>query len=210
MHRARCLTLSLALLPALAGRVVAQDGVLARHVEDRDQVTVIELVGGYDKLGADGSLNVEPRALVAQEFYRTHPDRYDFLVIFTNFEFLTPSPGGGDALAFHLAVQNQVGGIGLDVFDHTADFGSSGRLLGYIDMAALTRYVTDPLDPQFERVLGTLGHELMHQWGAYVEYLRPDGSRSDALLGTEAAHWSFLLDTDGSLLYCHEWRGHRD
>ena len=44
------------------------------------------------------------------------------------------------------------------------------------DMAALTRYKTDPLDPQFETALSTLAHEMLHQWGAYVRFKKTDGT----------------------------------
>lgn len=148
----------------------------ARHIEDREQVSVIELVGNYDKVKSDGEPNVEPRSVIAREFFRTHPDEYDFLVVFTTFEFATPSSTpGADALAFHMGVRNDVEGIGLPIFDNSDLFGSDGQLQGYVDMAALSRYVTDPLNPGFELVLSTLAHEIQHQWCCYVELQRPDG-----------------------------------
>ncbi|MCB1033007.1 MAG: hypothetical protein KDD47_04135, partial [Acidobacteria bacterium] len=62
----------------------------ARFLEDRDHVTVIELAGGsYDRDLAGGGFNSEPRAVVAQEFFLDHPDEYDFLMVFTTFEFDT-------------------------------------------------------------------------------------------------------------------------
>ena len=62
-------------------------------------------------------------------------DSYDFLIVFTNFDFAT-----GEALAFHSAVRSQVEGIGKTVLDNGDLFGSPGRLHGYVDMAALSRY----------------------------------------------------------------------
>lgn len=172
----------------------------ASFLEDRGRVSLIELTGDYDRT-VDGSFNGHPRTLVAREFFRRHPDRYDFLIVFSSFDFDT---GGFDA--FHLPVQNRVQGIGLPLFDDTDLFGSDGRLQGYIDMSALDEYVTDPLEPGFERSLEALTHEILHQWGAYVRIERADGTRSDALLGRDGSHWSFLLDTDASLLYGNDWR----
>ena len=63
---------------------------------DQEHVSIIEFGGNYDRSFADGAPNVEPRAVIAREFYRTHPDNYDFLVVFSSFEFNT-----GDATAFH-------------------------------------------------------------------------------------------------------------
>jgi hypothetical protein len=130
----------------------------ARHIEDREQVSVIELVGNYDKEKSDGEPNVEPRTLIAREFFRTHPDEYDFLVVFTTFEFATPSDTpGADALAFHLGVRNDVEGIGLPIFDNS-DSRKRRAPQGYIDMAALALRPT--LNPRFEQVLSTLAHEI--------------------------------------------------
>ena len=179
----------------------------ARFVEDRDHISVIELIGNYSRQLEDGSFNLEPRTLIAQEFYLQHPDNFDFLIIFTTFEFNTSDPDSGDVLAFHLGVQNQVSGIGLPVFDNTDFFGSEGRLLGYVDMAALGRWKTDPLNPDFEQLLATMAHEVMHQWCCFVEF---NGPESSALLGAQDAHWSFLLDTDASIMYGHDWRDQGD
>jgi ABC-type glycerol-3-phosphate transport system substrate-binding protein len=49
-------------------------------------ISIIQLTGTYDtELG--GQSNIQPRQAVAQEFYRTHPDQFDFLVVFPNFSF---------------------------------------------------------------------------------------------------------------------------
>ncbi len=112
------------------------------------------------------------------ESFTAHiPDEYDFLVAFTTFEFNT-SDSESNALAFHWGVQNRVQGIGLPLYDNTAFFGSQGKLQGFIDMAALTRYSTDPLDPDFELSQSTLAHEMLHQWAAMVRFKEVDGSLS--------------------------------
>ncbi|MCP3961613.1 MAG: hypothetical protein GY719_27550 [bacterium] len=170
----------------------------ATFLADLDHVAVIEVTGNYDR-AADGSFNVEPRLAVGQEFYRQHPDDYDFLFIFTTFEFDT-----GSARAFHFMVQNRVEGIGVDLFDQSDLIGSDGRLLGGIDMAALGRYQTLPLQPGFEDSLATMAHEVLHQWCCYSP------AEGGALLGLQDAHWSYLLDTDASLMYGSDWRDNGD
>ncbi len=186
-------------------RTKAESGPFAAHFrEDRRGVAVLEFTGSYDlKLG--GQLNAEARAVVAREFFATHPDRYDFLVVFTGFELDT-----GTALAFHLGVQNQVEGIGLPLFDESAQFGSAGKLQGYIDMAALGRHSFDPLDPGFEETLGVLAHETMHQWCCYAGARLPGGAVSNALRDPLGSHWSYLLDTGASLLYGADWSDNGD
>jgi hypothetical protein len=89
----------------------------ARHIEDREQVSVLELVGNYDKVKGDGEPNVEPRSVIAREFFRTHPDEYDFLVVFTTFEFATPS--GTRRRWRSTGSSKRRRGIGLPVFDNS-------------------------------------------------------------------------------------------
>ena len=168
---------------------------------DRDHISIIEFGGNYDRDLSLGVYNAEPRAVIAREFYRTHPDNYDFLVVFSSFEFNT-----GDATAFHWMVQNKVQGIGLPQFDNSDLFGSKGKLLGFIDMAALTRYATNPIEPGFESTLSVLSHETLHQWGSYVQFKDANGTLSSDLLGRDNAHWSYLLDSDASVEYGAKWR----
>ncbi len=172
----------------------------AAHRGDLGRVAVIDVVGNYDRTLDSGEDQVEPRAVVAREFFRTHPDRYDFLVVFSTFEYDT-----GEALALHWGVQNQVQGIGIEAFDVSALFGSGGRLLGYIDMGALSRHETAPIEPAFENTLTALGHEVMHQWSGRARFVDADGQVSTALLGKDGSHWSDLLDSDASVLYGHKW-----
>src|SRR6185295_9437687 len=114
--------------------------------------------------------NYAARAAVAQRFYQTHGDFYDFLVVFTNFEFETR-----EATAFHNLIRNDVRGIGLPIVDNGLAFGSPGRLRGYVDMAAASRYARiplslDPADPGFTGTLNILAHETAHQWIAEARF----------------------------------------
>ncbi len=211
---ARCLLLALApsALPAAAPApsASASDHLLldqafddasattATFREDRAHASILEISGPYDRLLPDGSPDLAARAAVSQAFLATHDDAYDFLLVFTQFPFDTAGAG-----AFHLVLRNDVSGIGLDVFDQSPLFGSEGVLRGYTDMARLADYETDPLAPGFERTLSALLHELFHQWGARVTF--EDGSPSDALLGLEGSHWSFLFDTGASVHYGNDW-----
>jgi hypothetical protein len=66
-------------------------------------------------------------AELAQEFYRSHADRYDFLVVFSDFPIYNPITG------FSYRVQNHTRGMGLFIsgqpeWDFSAFFGSGGEL----------------------------------------------------------------------------------
>jgi hypothetical protein len=133
---------------------------------DRDEgnVAIIEYNGAnYDDLLPGGDFNFTPREWVASKFYQTHGDFYDFLCIFTDFDYQMLE---GES-AFYMSVKNDVTGIGQNIFNNTPLFGSGGRLQGYIDMWSLQRQITNPEDPIFPTTLGYLDHEVNHRWGSY-------------------------------------------
>jgi subtilase family serine protease/flagellar hook assembly protein FlgD len=173
---------------------------------DVGHVAVIEHDGSTYDVRVDGALNYEARTRVGLRFYETHADEYDFLVVFTNFPFET-----GAATAFHLFGRNDVEGIGKPVGSAgPSPFGSRSRLKGWIDMADVSRYrerpfSLEPGDPGFLDTLGTLAHEMGHQWLAEVRYKVGD-TVFDDLLGADDVHWSYLLDSDASFLYGADWR----
>ncbi len=175
----------------------------ASFLEEVDGISVIRFSGDYSKSLSNGEVNGAARAVVAREFYQTHSDDYDFLVIFTDFEFDT-----GEARAFHLGVSNDVEGIGKPLFSNSALFGSESRLKGYIDMANIDRHETNSLEidfrggDDFSFTLRVLAHETLHQWGI--------STGIDALQGRDDGHWSFFMDTDASIEYGHSWRDNQD
>ncbi|MBL4674281.1 MAG: terpene cyclase/mutase family protein, partial [Arenicella sp.] len=175
----------------------------ATFVEDIDGISVIKFSGNYDRDDSTGKTNAAARAVVAKEFYRSHSDDYDFLVVFSDFEFDT-----GSAVAFHLGVSNKVEGIGRPIYSNSAIFGSESELKGYIDMASIDRYETNSLNVNlgtggdFSFTLKVLAHETLHQWGIV--------SGIDALQGRLDSHWSFFADTDASVQYGHDWRDNGD
>ncbi len=179
----------------------------ATTLGDYGNVTVMEVTGNYDADNPDGTTNAGPRQAIAKEFYRLHKDEYDFLVIFTNFDFTMPEP---EAVAFYTGVKNDTQGIGKPIFDKSAFYGSNGKLQGTIDMGSISNLAMDPLDPHFEHTLDTLSHEMMHRWAAYARFRNPDGSLNTGLLGREGSHWSFLLSTDASLMYGNTWQDNGD
>ncbi len=204
------LTLSL-LLPLLpVDRSTHAADFSARALGDYNQVAVIEVAGNFDAQDPSGQINSEPRRVLAREFYRTHGDDYDYLVIFTNFDVRMPSL---QARAFFTPTRNNVLGIGLPLYDHTPAYSADGgplvRLEGTIDMGNLAGHVLEPADPRFETTLRILTHEMLHRWGAYVRF-SDAGSASEGLLGLDRAHWSFLLDSQGSTLYGNRWQDNGD
>jgi hypothetical protein len=133
---------------------------------------------------------------IARKFYRTHPDNYDQLVVWTD------APLIEDAFAFESTVANEISGIGVGLFDASRDFGSAGRLRSFVVMDDINKYPDNPL----QKVLGenttvsVLGQEAGHRWLAFLEFRDRNGNRSTDLLGRDDAHWSFFFDSDASVM----------
>jgi hypothetical protein len=98
----------------------ADEPGIARFLRDDKGVSIIEFSGNYG-IGLPA-----PAETVGKEFFRTHADVYDFLVVFSSFEYPTTSAEGENALAFHRGVRNDTQGIGLKPFDHSQAYGSKG------------------------------------------------------------------------------------
>ena len=169
-----------------------------------ERVSILRFDGDYHRSTEAGTANLEARQAVSQVFYQDHDDLYDFLVVFTTFDY---EMAGADG--FYISVKNDTTGIGLDLFDYSNAFGSTqdegpGRLQGYVDMGNIGSWQLNARHPDFEDLLNTLGHELMHRWCCFVDVDSPDLA-ADVLRGADDSHWSDLLDSGASLLYGHDW-----
>ena len=158
----------------------------------------------YDIDDGNGNINIAPRQWAAQSFYQNNPDTYDFIVVFTNFDFNTH-----EARAFYTSIKNDVQGIGQETFDSSSFFGSS-RLQGYIDAANIAGYLKPDGTLDQENLSLILNHEIGHRWLAHVQYPDFSGNPSNKLLGRDGIHWSYLLDSNASYLYGSKWSQNPD
>lgn len=172
----------------------------ARFVRNLDKVTQIQFSGNYNMYLDDGKLNMAARAVVAQEFYKNHADKYDMLIVFSD----TYVDTGSDVSAFNLSVKNEVKGINKNLFDNSDLFGSNGKLTSYIDMAEVGRWDLDSSSANYYKVMNTALHEIMHQWVVGI-HVMDNGVSSDIFIGHKNSHWSALLDSDASLMYGQDW-----
>jgi hypothetical protein len=133
---------------------------------------------------------------IARKFYRTHPDDFDQLILWTDQRLVN------DAFAYEVTVANRISGLGLELYDVARNFGSGGRLESYALMDFIGKYPDNPR----ARVLGenstlsVLAHESGHRWLALFEFRDHTGRESDALLGRQLSHWSFFFDSDASVM----------
>jgi hypothetical protein len=181
-------------IDVLYGPIETREGVVGVSPGGVFEVTAAELARGEPR-GSTGALaevfsesEKVDLVAVARRFYRSHPDIFEQLIVYTT-RPLNPVPG---TLAFELNVKNEILGIGLPVEDRAADYGSSGALRSLVHM--------DAIDPYLE-VDGfeILGHEVGHRWGARLQF-GTAGAVNSSLLGRGGVHWSFFADTDASVL----------
>ena len=128
------------------------------------------------------------------KFYETHGDDFDQLVIYTNAR--TTDIG---VFSFEFTVANEVTGIGVDIYDESAQFGSRGRLRSVVDMDMLSKFPNDPRQRFLgeNNTLSVMGQECGHRWLAFLQF-RDGTINSSELLGRDEAHWSFYFDSDAS------------
>ena len=133
---------------------------------------------------------------VARKFYRSHPDVYDQLIVWTDVSVVRRS------FAYETTIANHIRGLGIDVYDLSSGFGSGGRLQSLAIMDSLGKYPADPAQRFLNEgsTLAVLAHEVAHRWLAFFDLRNHRGEITGDLLGRDMAHWSFFLDSDASVM----------
>ncbi len=138
----------------------------------------------------------------AQKFYQSHEDAYDYLVIF-NGEGVS---AGSGVVAYEVTARNSRTGYGDDIVDIGQEFGSSQRLQAVLNLGPLNQYPVDPnaiVPARFtsrDTPLTILGHEAGHLFLAFASVTDPGNPSSQPMLGRALVHWSFLFNSEASLL----------
>jgi hypothetical protein len=132
----------------------------------------------------------------AKRFYATHPDTFDQLVFWTDTTVVN------DAFAFESTVSNGIRGLGSQIFNQSADFGSGGTLESVMVMDRVAKYGDDPNAKILgeNTALAVVAHETGHRWLTQMRFRDGSAAGSDALLGRQRAHWSFFFDSDASVM----------
>ncbi|RFF32617.1 hypothetical protein DZC52_01365 [Wenzhouxiangella sediminis] len=151
----------------------------------------------------EDELNVAIRQALTEIVIGNQGDRFDFVMVLTTFPIELRSEELA-ANGMYWSVSNAVEGIGLPAFDQSADWGSSGRLQGFIDLGQASAERLFPQSREYQYLLTTAAHELMHRWSSYVGYMDSGTIKAD-LLGHADSHWNSLLDTQASVMYGHDW-----
>jgi len=142
---------------------------------------------------------------IAQQFYATHPDDFDYLVIFISSAYNTDVQIEA-GFAFHRRVRNDVAGIGIAIADNSAVLGlPTTRLKSIVQMNDLLEYLPrfdDPLPFFVGSVEGVevLGQESGHQFASFAEV------PGEGMLGRDFSHWSFFMNSTASVMEGNAWQ----
>ncbi len=139
---------------------------------------------------------------VAQRFFETHDDAYDYLAIY-NALGITPGPG---VVAFEVTVRNNRTGYGDTEVEAGTEYGSPRRLQAVLNMGQITQYPRDPngILPSRATARDTpttvLAHEAGHLFLAFASVRDPNNPTVPPFLGRQSAHWAFTFNSEASLL----------
>ncbi|MBI5949124.1 MAG: hypothetical protein HY875_13370 [Chloroflexi bacterium] len=112
-----------------------------------------------------------------QQLYSVLPDAFDVAIV-TPGETLFRPDGFGENVPYNVLVANSVQHIGLPIVDHTAAFGSAGRLRSTVYESFGDIQIFD--------------HEVAHTWGAGI-------GGSLGLTDGAQGHWDDMSDIGGQL-----------
>ncbi len=142
---------------------------------------------------------------VTEKFIDQFGDQFDFIVVWTAFWDY-----GADGLAYYVPILQDTFGLGDGRYDQRRNWGSStsGKLQGFLNMKSIEVYgnIRNPAN----YVYPVMGQEFSHRWLAQMKFMRADGSISSASLGRDAAHWSTLLQAEGSVQDGNKWQDNGD
>jgi hypothetical protein len=147
------------------------------------------------------SENEVDEVAVARKYFASFPDEVQQLVVYTS-RHLTAQ----GTFAYERGVKNEINGMGDEIYDYSADYGSAGKLESFVMMDSLGKY-PDDLTQRFlngvDSPLSILAHETGHRWLARA-LVRDGVTTSDVLLGRQLAHWSFFMNSYASFLEGNE------
>ncbi len=152
-----------------------------------------------ERFGTDLAVDV---VTVAQRFYQTHDDSYDYLAIYNNMNISALDT----AVAYASRVRSHGSGWGVDEEDSGVEHGSASRLLSVLNMGPLSQYPVNPngilsvRSAARDTPLTVLGHEAGHLFLAFASVTDPEDPTIRPMIGYGGSHWSFLFNSEASLL----------
>ena len=138
---------------------------------------------------------------VAQKFYQTHEDVYDYLMVYNTMGIPAAFEG---TIAYEDTVRSSGTGYGVAPQDSGEEYGSASRLQAVVNMGPLSQYDSNPLGfvpgRPGDTPLSILAHESGHLFLAFASIQDAQNPANRPMLGYQGAHWSFLFDSEASFL----------
>lgn len=148
--------------------------------------------------------------VAGQEFYKTHPDIFDFMVVFTTY---TPQMNMQQGLPIQFTVKG-INREGIAPYGPPSKWGSAGRLIGGTRMNHIDQYPDDPDAPistnPFSPFAGLstvelLAHEFSHYWLMAMDFKKEGMTENHTgLRGWEDGanqHWNSFASSGPSVMY---------
>ena len=129
-------------------------------------------------LSNDDFSNGGKRHALFQDIYKKFPDKYDFIFLVLNEPSKPSTPSYYGKL---IGVSNDIEGLGLNAYDNSAEYGSSGKLKAVMQLTAI-----DYLK------FGPALHELAHNWANFGIITHSVDAPGSNLTSYEyLGHWGF-------------------
>ena len=126
----------------------------------------------------DDFSNAEKRHSLLRDIYKKFPDKYDFIFLILN---ENEKPSNINYYGKLIGVSNNIEGIGINIYDNSADYGSSGKLKSVMHLPGLNFLKNGP----------SL-HEIAHNWANFaLETHNVDGSGTGLTSYPYWGHWGF-------------------
>ncbi len=117
-----------------------------------------------------------------RKLYSALPDAFDFALLTPGMLIVRPDTLG-ENVPYNVRVSNSVQHIGVDIFNHTAGFGSAGRLKSVVYHSFGS--------------ISIATHEMGHAWGMHIgaSLGLMESWQGELMLG----HWNGMTDIDGQM-----------
>ncbi len=165
-------------------------------LEGDDDLVTSDGMGGYSIVVS--STYVQPMD-ITKRFFSGYADEYDEIIVFTTFD----DSGTPGAAAYEMSAQQEVQGLGRDIFDYSDQWGAdSHKFHAFLNMMNVQNYIgqgqglADPTNSLYP----VLGQEFAHRWLSFLHYKDSTGAISSAMLGRDAAHWASTLQAYASVM----------
>jgi len=119
-----------------------------------------------------------------RKLYSVLPDAFDFALVMPGMQIFRPSDLA-ENVPYDVTVANSIQHIGMNLFDHTPEFGSAGRLRASIFHSFGSTAIVD--------------HEMGHAWGVNIGQTLGLMDVSGGM--TYLGHWNSMADIQGQMGY---------